>query len=553
MKQTYCLGALLLGMVVVSCPSYGQDAPSKSNSKEFLPTTDIVGGVATNINVIPWQVLLEVNGADACGGSIIAPGWIITAAHCVEGRTAAQLKVYAGISQRSQKSTGQMRTVAQIIIHQNWGANPNSVNDNDIALLRLNTPLTFNTNVQSIRYATDRDATIGLTNVGISARISGWGLLGWGGVQPNQLQSALVPIQSNVTAAGQYNPLPGNLDITANMIPAGFPAGNVDACTGDSGGPLIVFESGIPVLAGIVSYGFQCARPNFFGIYTRVSRYCDWIADRVATIEGPTATGVLTVCTSSTMVNLRNGPATGATVTWTATPASRFTPSSGTGTSAFFRATNNSPGTGTISFTINSGCGTTTVARNININMSPVRMAQTTYNGPYATIYASVDPVPGALSYEWYLNGQFQQVSSYNHEFTVDDCGSYYTSVRVRTSACSWSALSSISFYVTCSGGNFTVYPNPANEQLTIEQTTGPTGALSASVSETPFTTPGWNMASTSPSFSVELYDAQQKVVATGAAKNAKIQLDTSKLPAGSYYLQIYNKEGTIQQQVIIE
>ncbi len=549
MKKTCSLSALLLGMLVLVCQSYAQVRPTKPGDKD-IPTTNIVGGTGVNINTVPWQVLLEVNGA-TCGGTIIAPNWVITAAHCVEGRTANQLKVYAGISQRSQKNTGQVRTVTQILMYGNFGANANSDFDNDIALLRLNIPLTFNANVQGIRYATDRDATVGITNAGAIARISGWGSLAEGGGLSDQLRSANVQIQTNVAAAQQYNPLPQPLDVTANMIPAGFTGGGIDACQGDSGGPLVIFENGQPVLAGITSYGQGCARPNFFGIYTRVSRYCDWIADRIAAIEGPVATGVITVCTSNTTINLRHGPATGATVTWTVTPASRFTPSSGTGTAATFRATTSSPGTGTISFTINSGCGTTTVFRNININLTPVRMSPTTYPGPYATIYAEIDPVPGALSYEWYLNGQFQQVSSHNHEFTVDDCGNYSTGVRVRTSACGWSAISTIYFTVTCSG-NFAIYPNPADEQLTIEQTANSSGSVSATASVNPLPTASWNIASAPASFSVKLLNGQQKVVATGTA-SSKVQLNTSTLPAGTYYLHIYYTEGILQKQVVIE
>ena len=175
-------------------------------------------------------------------------------------------------------------------------------------------------------------------------------------------------------------------------------------------------------------------------------------------------------------------------------------------------------------------------------------MPQTTYPGPYATIYAEIDPVPGALSYEWYLNGQFQQISSYNHEFTVNSCGNYYTGVRVRTSACGWTTQSTISFTVTCSDGNFTVYPNPANEQLTIEQC-----ASAASFSATASAATGWNITSAPTSFSVKLYNGQQKVVATGTANKAELQLDTSKLPPGTYYLHIYYKDGILQKQIVIE
>ncbi len=261
-----------------------------------------------------------------------------------------------------------------------------------------------------------------------------------------------------------------------------------------------------------------------------------------------------TIYTANSTFSILQGLPTGVTATWTTSPTSKFSPASGTGATATLRAANCTVvGAGTITFTLNSGCATITLSRNINTNMSPVRMPQTTYSGPYATVYAEIDPVPGALSYEWYLNGQFQQVSSYNHEFTVNNCGSYYTGVRVRTSACGWSPISSISFYVTCSGDNFVIYPNPANEQLTIEQTANPAGTLSATAATTPFATSGWSEATTSSPFNVKLYNGLQEIVATGTASNAKLQVDTRKLPAGAYYLHIYYKDGILQKQIIIE
>ena len=265
MRKHYISSLLLVCAFVFlqTLRSFGQITPSKDSTNVKLPdtpTTNIVGGANTTINVVPWQILLEVGGIDACGGNIVAPGWILTARHCVEGKSLNQLKVYAGITRRSQKSTGQIRTVTQVIMND----------DEDIALLRLNSPLTYNTNVQGINYATANDVTNGIANVGRNTRISGWGRLTEGGPQPDILQLATVPIRR----------------LTALTIEAGFAAGGVDACQGDSGGPMTVVDNGRPVLVGVVSRGLGCARPNEPGIYIRVSSFCDWISDRIANRRG---------------------------------------------------------------------------------------------------------------------------------------------------------------------------------------------------------------------------------------------------------------------------
>lgn len=432
----------------------------------------------------------------------------------------------------AKKNLGQLRNVLQIIRHPNWNRNTFA---NDIALIRLSSPLTFNANVQGIQYATANDAGQGFTNPGVNARISGWGLLATNGAQPDHLQAATVPIRNINT----LNPNQYAFDLTGNMIAAGNNGTGV--CHGDSGGPLVVFDGTVPLVAGITSFRsiVGCANSNNPEIFTRVSNYCGWISDRIAAIEGPT-----TVCTSNTTFNLRNGPATGATVTWTAAPAGRFTPSSGTGTVATLRTTDNGPGTGTLTFTVTSGCGTTTVSRSITTNISPVNMPQYTYNGPFATIYAEVDPVPGAISYEWYLNGQFQQVSSYNHEFTVYACGDYTTSVRAQTSACGWTAQSTAYFSVVCPGG-FSLYPNPADKELTIEYVSEDDGASLPSVS--------MDTGLEQKSFSIVLYNPEQEKVAAATADNGKINLDTSRLPAGKYVLHIYYKDAILRRQVIVK
>ena len=96
MKKCYISSLLLVCLITcfmstnliaqVKSPGSNQELPD-------VPTTNIIGGTNTNINVIPWQILLEISGQDGCGGTIVAPNWIVTAAHCLEGRTASQLRV----------------------------------------------------------------------------------------------------------------------------------------------------------------------------------------------------------------------------------------------------------------------------------------------------------------------------------------------------------------------------------------------------------------------------------------------------------------------------
>jgi secreted trypsin-like serine protease len=90
-----------------------------------------------------------------------------------------------------------------------------------------------------------------------------------------------IPIISNADANAAYNPMGST--VTENMIAAGLPEGGRDACQGDSGGPFVVRDGGGRwLLAGVTSWGIGCARPGLPGLYTRLSRYWNWIDQHIA-------------------------------------------------------------------------------------------------------------------------------------------------------------------------------------------------------------------------------------------------------------------------------
>lgn len=86
------------------------------------------------------------------------------------------------------------------------------------------------------------------------------------------LRAAMIPIASHRYCNRQYRGA-----ITSSMICAGFRTGGIDSCQGDSGGPLTFDNNNETQLIGIVSFGMDCARRNFPGVYARVTYVRSWI------------------------------------------------------------------------------------------------------------------------------------------------------------------------------------------------------------------------------------------------------------------------------------
>lgn len=277
----------LLGFIGIEDTVQGADEPvTPTPVAPLARSSTIVGGQLATPGEWPWQVFIHA-GPYMCGGILIHESWVLTAAHCVtddhdQGITPAAVWVVLGEYNRSKNDgTEQKITTTQIIIHPDYDA---SINNNDIALLQLATPAVLGNAVSIIPLVlTPTDDS--LMAVDTQATVTGWGTTAEGSMTSQELREVVVPLVSNEQCNTAYG------IITDNMLCAGYENGGKDSCQGDSGGPLVVpTADGGWKLAGIVSFGYGCARATYYGVYTRVARYATWIEGFTGSLPSATPT-----------------------------------------------------------------------------------------------------------------------------------------------------------------------------------------------------------------------------------------------------------------------
>lgn len=231
---------------------------------------------APSTDSTPWMVSLQTyndtgNVGHVCGGTLIGPDTVLTAAHCVQDLIGTPEQMEAFIGSNRLSAPGERITVSGIIVNS---AYDNLTFKNDLALVKLAQPsrvTEFPTPVTAAEMS-------GLTNTLL--RLYGWGVIYSDiPVRPDQLQQVDLPLIDDVQCAERLG-----LDFDPNsMLCAGTLASGLleddgrDACEGDSGGPLISYIDGQPRIVGVVSWGFACGSSKVWGVYTRVATFGDWI------------------------------------------------------------------------------------------------------------------------------------------------------------------------------------------------------------------------------------------------------------------------------------
>jgi secreted trypsin-like serine protease len=326
MRRLFTIGAAAATLAALVQPAAVSAEPVRNAINALRPSfnTRVIGGIPSVEGAWPWQVLVVIlvrmpDGKTAtmmCGGSVIAPRWVLTAAHCVpnvdpQSRLIVVAEQQASGTARALLTSGAARAMmtrgsvlpqndvddqalhrgVTAIVHS--GYQPQSeTHENDIALLRLNE------DVRSTAVTPLLRGDAALESPPVKGVVTGWGRMrevtpdGTDAVTgekidpkevvPDRLMEVKIPLVTTSACSAVYKAAASAGIIDGRTLCAAVPEGGKDSCQGDSGGPLVAQDRGGRwTQIGVVSWGNGCGRKDFPGIYTRVSAFAGWIRQNV--------------------------------------------------------------------------------------------------------------------------------------------------------------------------------------------------------------------------------------------------------------------------------
>ncbi|XP_063056340.1 chymotrypsin-like elastase family member 3B [Engraulis encrasicolus] len=256
-------------VLLLAASAYGCGTPT------YEPNTSrVVNGEDARAHSWPWQISMQVKHGSrwhhTCGGTLIAPRWVLTAGHCVFPGDVYRI-VMGEHSMSAQEGTEQIRDVLRIVVHPNWNIECVACG-NDMALLKLDKAPIMNDSVQEA--CLPQAGEIPAHNQ--PCYISGWGNLYTHGPMPDKLQQALLPVVEHSVCSQKDH---WGMVVKPTMICAG---GDIKSgCNGDSGGPLnCKGADGKWYLQGVTSFvsSSTCNEVKKPTVFTRVSAFTDWLS-----------------------------------------------------------------------------------------------------------------------------------------------------------------------------------------------------------------------------------------------------------------------------------